>query len=132
MNSTNAKHDHHPFAQLLGFEVNNRIKGESICTIEHHQKLNNPNNVIHGGVIYSLADTGMGAAITSILARGERCATIEIKITYLSPAGPFRLICHSRVLKKGSRVAMLESEVFSNDLLVAKASGSFAMFAARK
>ena len=77
MNSTNAKHDHHPFAQLLGFEVNNRIKGESICTIEHHQKLNNPNNVIHGGVIYSLADTGMGAAITSILARGERCATID-------------------------------------------------------
>jgi len=34
----------------------------------------------------------------------------------------------SVVLKKGRRVAMVESEVFSDGQLVAKASGSFALF----
>ena len=33
----------------------------------------------------------------------------------------------STVLKKGSRVAMLEREIFSGDRLIAKASGSFAV-----
>ena len=118
----------HPFADLLGFKISRSARGESTCCIEHHVKLNNSNNVLHGAVAYSLADTGMGAALFSMLDEGERCATIEIKITYLRPSGPFGLVCESRVLKKGKRVAMMESDIFCNEELVAKASGSFAMF----
>ncbi|PCJ17122.1 MAG: phenylacetic acid degradation protein [SAR86 cluster bacterium] len=118
----------HPFADLLGFEITQCSNGESVCSVEHHIKLNNTNQVVHGGVIYSLADTGMGAALFSMLEKGERCATIEIKITYFRPSGPHKLVCESRVLKKGKRVAMTESDVYCNGELVAKATGSFAMF----
>ncbi|NQV69034.1 MAG: PaaI family thioesterase [Pseudohongiella sp.] len=118
----------HPFADLLGFKVTRSAEGESSCFLQHHVKLNNSNQVVHGGVIYSLADTGMGAALFSLLEEGERCATIEIKVTYFKPSGPFDLLCESRVLKKGRRVAMMESDVYCNDELVAKATGSFAMF----
>ena len=118
----------HPFADLLGFKITKSAEGESSCSIEHHVKLNNSNHVVHGGVIYSLADTGMGAALFSLLEKGERCATIEIKVTYFKPSGPYPMVCESRVLKKGKRVAMMESDVFCNDELVAKATGSFAMF----
>ena len=88
----------------------------------------NPNDVVHGGVIYSIADTGMGAAVFSTLEDGEFCATLEIKIMYLKPAGHFDLICHTQVIKKGRRVAFLESEILSNKELIAKASGSLAIF----
>jgi acyl-coenzyme A thioesterase PaaI-like protein len=37
--------------------------------------------------VYSLVDYAMGGALTSRLAPGERCATLEIKINYLAPAG---------------------------------------------
>src|SRR5438094_627644 len=45
----------------------------------------NPNGVLHGGVIYSLADSAMGAALFAGLAPGEDCATLEIKMNYLAP-----------------------------------------------
>ncbi len=118
----------HPFADLLGFEVVSCAGGNSVSKLPFDPKLDNPNKVIHGGAIYSLADTCMGAAVFSLLEKGERCATIEIKMTYLSPAGTNDLLSKSVVLKKGRRVAMVESDVFSDGLLVAKASGSFAIF----
>lgn len=118
----------HPFAELLGFTVKECAEGKSVSVLPYHVKLFNSNRVMHGGAVYSLADTGMGAALFSLLEKGERCATIEIKVTYLRPCGPHDLLCNSVVLKKGRRVAMIESEIFSNDELVAKATGSFAMF----
>ncbi len=118
----------HPFADLLGLSVDSKLNGKSICSIAFHERLLNPNNVVHGGVIYTLADTGMGGALMSLLGDGQLCATIEIKIMYLMPAGHVDLVCNTHVIKKGRRVAILESEVFSGKELVAKATGSFAVF----
>ena len=118
----------HPFAELLGIKIDNKHEGHCTCSIPFSNKLLNPNDVVHGGVIYSLADTGMGGALQSVLCESELCATIEVKITYLNPAIPgSNLVCHARVLKKGRRVAMMESDVYSDDRMIAKASGSFAV-----
>lgn len=118
----------HPFADLIGLNITSRAEGECTCEVKFDEKLLNPNQVVHGGVIYSMADTSMGGAIHSILGEGELCATIEIKITYLRPAKRENIRCKSTVLKKGRRVAMMESEVFCGDVLIAKANGSFAIF----
>lgn len=118
----------HPYADLLGLVIESSAAGKSCCTLPFAEKLLNPNNVVHGGAIYSLADNGMGAALMSGLGEGELCATIEIKITYLHAAGSSDLRCESEVIKKGRRVAMMQSDIFSGDKLIAKASGSFAVF----
>jgi acyl-CoA thioesterase len=118
----------HPFADTLGIEVLDRTDNLCTCQIKFSEKLLNPNGVIHGGVLYSLADTGMGGALHLALDEGEISATIEIKITYFHAAGATDLWCESRVIKKGRKVAMLESEIFADKKLVAKASGSFAVF----
>jgi acyl-CoA thioesterase len=120
--------DHHPFAETINLEFLDEPNDYAICEIKFDDKLLNPNGVIHGGVLYSMADTGMGRALHSALDDGEISATIEIKITYLRPAGRHDLTCKSSILKKGKRIAMLESEVFANGELVAKAAGSFAVF----
>tara|TARA_B100000497_G_scaffold32214_1_gene37874 strand:- start:112 stop:495 length:384 start_codon:yes stop_codon:yes gene_type:complete len=118
----------HPFADLLGLSVDSKQSGKSTCSIAFTERLLNPNNVVHGGVIYSMADTGMGGALMSLLGDGQLCATIEIKIMYLKPAGHHDLVCNTEVIKQGRRVAILESEVFSGGELIAKATGSFAVF----
>ncbi len=118
----------HPFADLLGLSVDSKQSGKSTCSIAFTERLLNPNNVVHGGVIYSMADTGMGGALMSLLGDGQLCATIEIKIMYLKPAGHHDLVCNTEVIKQGRRVALLESEVLSGGELIAKATGSFAVF----
>ncbi|MFZ1866785.1 MAG: PaaI family thioesterase, partial [Polyangiales bacterium] len=58
----------------------------------------------------------------------ESCATVEIKIVYLASAREGELVCETRVIRKGSRIAVLESEVFTGDRLVAKALGTYSIF----
>lgn len=132
MNQIAATERPHPFADLLGVNIDSKQDGKCQCSVKFNEKLLNPNNVVHGGVIYSLADTGMGGALQSVLEEEELCATIELKITYLYPAGHDDIFCSSIVLKKGKRIAMLESEIFSGCRMIAKATGSFAVFNASK
>ena len=76
-----------PFAELVGFTLRagQRGSGTSAAAVDVRPGLLNPNGVVHGGVLFTLADTAMGAALYTTLAPGENCATIEIKIHFLQP-----------------------------------------------
>ena len=71
-----------PFGDLIGLQFVKCEGGQSRCTLEVEQRLLNPHGVVHGGVLYSMADTGMGGAMYTVMEKEELCATIEIKITY--------------------------------------------------
>jgi acyl-CoA thioesterase len=92
----------------------------------------NPHRMVHGGVIYSLADTGMGGALFSSLDRGQRCATLEIKISYLHFVTSGNLSCESKVVRKSRRFGFTESEVYNDERLIAKATGTFAILGGTK
>ena len=119
---------YHPFSDLIDIQSDTASDGTSCCRIEAQEKHRNPQHVVHGGVIYSLADTGMGLALYPLLTPEEYCATIEIKMTYFAPVYEGEMVCHTQVIKKGKRIALLESTVMVNDELVAKASGSYSIF----
>ena len=123
-----------PYSQHMGFKLVGREKGKSHFRLAIKDFHFNPQKVVHGGVLYSLADSGMGAALYPMLdfKNGELCATIEIKMTYLKAARKGDLDCHTVVLNKGKRVAMLESEVWNEGKLIAKATGSYAVFTPSK
>jgi acyl-CoA thioesterase len=116
------------FSDLVGINFTKGGDGYSQCILEVNEKLLNPNKVVHGGVVYSMADTSMGAALYIGLKDDEICATIEIKINYLKAVKAGTLICDTKVLHKGKNFAVLESEVKNNDILVAKAIGTFSIF----
>ncbi|MCP5265103.1 MAG: PaaI family thioesterase [Burkholderiaceae bacterium] len=118
----------HPFADLIDLKVIAQQAGYSRLTLAANAQHMNPHQVVHGAVIFAMADTGMGAALYPTLAAGELCATIEIKIAYFKPARAGELVCETRIVNRGRRVASLESEVRSGETLVAKASGSYSIF----
>ncbi|MGB4862296.1 MAG: PaaI family thioesterase [Tepidiformaceae bacterium] len=119
------------FQLLVGFDIPERGDGFSRARVTLTEDHMNPHGVCHGGVLYSLADTGMGAAVYSRLAENESCATIEVKMVYMASVRAGALIdCESRLIHKGKRIAVLESEVKSGERLVAKALGTFAIFEA--
>jgi len=115
-----------PFADLLGFSVASRGGGSSECEIELQQQHMNPHGIAHGGVVFSIVDTGMGAAVSSSLQAGEICSTIEIKINYMRPAIAGKLICLTNIVSKGKRTAVAESRVLDeNQKEVCRALGTF-------
>lgn len=121
----------HPFGDLIGLEFTKLQKGYSQCILTINEKLLNPHKVLHGGVIYSMADTGMGAALYPHLNIDEICATVEVKIMYFSAAKSGDLTCETVVLHKGKRIAILESEITNNGRSIAKATGTYSIFKAK-
>ena len=118
----------HPFADLLGFAVERRGEGTSLLTLEVRPEHRNPYGLVHGAVLYALADTGMGAALSSLLAPGEICPTLEIKINYLRPWQSGTVSCESRVIFKGRGTAVLQSDLHDGaGRHLAQASGTFAI-----
>lgn len=120
------------FATLLGMELESTGAGTSVCTLDIHDDLFHAGGMVHGGAAYSLVDTGMASATMSTLDSGEATATIEIKISYLEAVRKGRMRCESRVVRRGKRVAFLESEVREGDRLIATATGTFAIMGDRK
>jgi acyl-CoA thioesterase len=119
---------HHPFGEIIGLHVEHQAAGESTLSLSVAERHLNPHQVVHGAVVYALADTGMGAALYPTLAPGEICATIDVKINYFKPVASGKLICKTEVLNRGKSIANLESRIYSEGTLVAQANGNYAIF----
>lgn len=123
--------DDHPFAELIDLRIVERTAGSSRVALTVTESHLNPHRVVHGAVLYALADTGMGAALYPTLAAGEICATIEIKINYFKPVAGGEVVCTTRLVNRGRTVANLESALVVDDVLVASANGNYAIFTPR-
>src|SRR5438132_14304613 len=89
--------------------------------------LYNPNNVVHGGALTSLADSAMGFAVFSTLAPGENFTTAELHINFLkavtADSGMLRSI--GRVVHRGQQIAVAEAEIVDQqNQLIARASST--------
>lgn len=119
---------YHPYANLIGLKIEEQEDNYSKCIIEANEKLLNPHGVIHGAVIYALADTGMGAALYPSLKEGEICATVEIKINYFRVVKSGTISCITKIVNRGKRIVNMDSEIFHEGQLVAKANGTYMVF----
>lgn len=120
-----------PFTESLGVTVVSHADGLSLLRLQVADRHRNSHGAVHGGVLFTMADTGMGAALHSLLAPGESGATVDARITYLRPVLGGSIDCHSTCLRQGRAVAMLESELRADGELVAKASATFTIRAPR-
>ncbi|MBE7419555.1 MAG: PaaI family thioesterase [Ideonella sp.] len=123
---------HNPFAESIGLVFEEERAGYSRCSLtlapaQHH----NPHQVVHGAVLYTLADTGMGVALYPTLAEREICATIEIKINYFRTVSAGTITCITEMLNRGRTIANLESRLFHDGRLIAQANGNYAIFLPR-
>jgi acyl-CoA thioesterase len=117
-----------PFVEHVGARIVESLEGSSLLSLTIQSFHFNSSGIVHGAVPFTLADTGMGAALFPLLAPTEGCATIEIKINYFRPVLEGELQCRSVLLHKGRTTATLESVLYFGDLVVAKAMGTFAIF----
>ena len=117
-----------PFGWQLGLHYTTRAPGRTSCMIDVNESFYNPGGVTHGGVIFTLADSAMGAAVHTLLEPGQRCTTAELKLNYLAPVRRGKTTATATVISKRRRLAVVTAEVHDErGELVALAQGTFAI-----
>ena len=116
----------------LGIVSLEREQGRCKMRLDVDPAWNNPNGVLHGGVVYTLIDYSMGGAVQPHLPEGQSCATIEVKVSYLAAVREGTLTVDTEVVRQGRNIAFLESKVRDESgKLIATASGSMFIFGQR-
>jgi len=114
------------FTGRLGIKLETFSENQVTCSLAVQDWMMNPNGVLHGGVIFTLMDSGMGVAVATQLKEGERCTAFQIQVHYLRPAATGKLEAKSSVAHLGEKLGVAESTVFNEyGDLIAKATGSF-------
>jgi acyl-CoA thioesterase len=117
---------HHGFISGLGIRRGPYGDGRSRLEITIGPEHLSPTRTVHGGVLYSLADTTMGSAIWTLLSDGETCATISCSIDYVRPVSDGVVVCDAEVISKGRRTALVRAVISDGDgEPVAQASAAF-------
>lgn len=114
------------FLKLIGAEVTVLREGYAEVEMETAPKLANVNKTVHGGVIFSLADTAVGIASKSY---GFGSVTLEGKINYLRPIGPEsgRIRAVAQSVHAGKKTGVYACGVYDGAGNLA-AVGQFTMF----
>ena len=121
-----------PLQSFLDFDIRDGPDGAVVAFLEVDDRHLNPNGIVHGGVVFSLADTAMGRATMAVLSDGQICASIEVSVRYLRPIPGGRLVATASVLRAGRRIVHLECSITvdGDDRPVAVLQGSFAVLEA--
>ncbi len=104
------------YIKYLGIELLELEQGYVKARLAHAHKLLNPYGYIHGGVLYSFADTVAGIAACTY---GFSASTIDGSMNYVRPAMNSKfIICEAREVRQGKRVAVYRVELFNDEKLL--------------
>lgn len=118
-----------PYTKLTGIEFTRRGEGYSQTVLKITEPvLGLTNGSVHGGAVATLVDVGMAAALLTRIKDDEMAATIQLQLNYLASARTGVLVCDSKIIRKGNKIAIAESEIKNEDTLVAKATATFKIY----
>lgn len=117
-----------PLGTFLGLDVGARGTGRAGAELVVDPRHHNPHGVVHGGVLFTMVDTAMGAAAMTVVPTGHLCASIEVHLRFLRPVVTGVLHAEVEVVRAGRRIIHLSGQV-RDDVgeVVATATGTFAV-----
>ena len=123
--------DRQPLARWTGLELLDAGAGWVKERLPIRQEFLQP-HVVHGGIIYTLADTAAAHALLSLIYPEEWATTVEQKINFLRPVTKGSIVAHGKVVHMGNRIAYCEVEVFNDaEQLIAKSTATIMRIPAR-
>ncbi len=115
------------FGDVVGLVLEPATDGVAAGSVELTASHLNPHGFVHGGVVFTLIDTVMGAAVMSLLDE-DRCVSGDVHLRFLRPVVSGRIACTARVVHHGRRTAVVEAVVVDPEgRNVAFADASFAI-----
>jgi uncharacterized protein (TIGR00369 family) len=100
-----------PIAECLAFELVEVEAGRTVFEVTASEFHYNPIGTVHGGLVATLCDSAIGAAVHSTLERGQGYTSIDLQVRFLKAITRGRFRCEGRVVHRGSRIAVGEAQV---------------------
>lgn len=121
---------HLPFMKHLGVRLESVGGGRATVALDVRPEHHNSHGIPHGGILLTLLDTAMAQAGRSVARDlGDEptgVITIEMKSTFLQPAGSDRVFAHGNCIHHTKSLAFCEAEVQDeHGKVLARASGTF-------
>lgn len=86
----------------------------------------NARGLIHGGLIAALADNSMGYSCAQVTGWATSLVTISLAVDFIGSAGIGQwLAVESDVIRTGSTICFAQSLIKADDVVIARASGTF-------
>lgn len=111
-------------AGLILEEVN---RGWAVMTLPYQQKSTRPGGTISGPSMMMLADACMYAVVLSMLGEVKLAVTTNLNINFLRKPSETDLRAEGKIIKLGKRLAVIEVSVYSEDDIVAHATGTYSI-----
>lgn len=113
-----------PYMRLLGIEITEAVYPQARLALEFNEKLTNPMGTLHGGVISTLVDTGLGCALFS-----DRevigITTLELKVNYLKAISGGTINIEGEILHRKNSMAFGQVFIYNDGNLAAVGSGTY-------
>ncbi len=115
------------FSERLGARPEAADDGSARISFEATEEHLNPAGTLHGGVLATLVDTAMGAAVRSTTDDSDVPATSQLTVTYLRPGKPGSLAVTAKVRTRGEHLTVCEAEVEQDGRALVHALATFAV-----
>ena len=116
-----------PCARLLGWKVLAAKPKEGWIKVgfDARWEFTNPAGYVQGGFLAAMLDDTMGPAVFVHTEGKFFPPTIDMQVSFLSPARPGRLVGEGRVVQLGKSIAFMEGVLFdASGTVVARATAS--------
>jgi uncharacterized protein (TIGR00369 family) len=115
------------FAERLGARAEVTDDGSARLAFTARDEHLNQAGTLHGGVLATLVDTAMGAAVRSAAGDGDVPATSQLTVTYLRPGKPGDVDVTARVRTRGEHLTVCEADVEQDGRSLVHAVATFAL-----
>ena len=116
-----------PSAADVGMYLQNIEPGKARMVLPYSDTTLRPGGTIAGPFMMMLADVCMYAVVLSLLGEIKLAVTTSLNINFVRKPANTDLVAEGSIIKLGKRLAVLEVSIYSNDDIVAHATGTYSI-----
>ncbi len=116
-----------PSAAESGIYLRNIEEGRAELVLPYNEKSLRPGGTIAGPFMMMLADVCMFAVVLSLLGEIKLAVTTSLNINFLRKPAECDLVARGNIIKLGKRLAVVEVSVYSEENIVAHATGTYSI-----
>jgi acyl-CoA thioesterase len=122
----NKIHTVQPYWNMLGIKLVDIKKGWAKLKLPYSKNIVQPYGAVHGGAIFSLADSALAMALIGLTERDEKFTTVEMKINYISSFNKGEVTAEAKVIGREQEIVLGEVNIVDEEgRLVAKSMGTY-------
>ncbi len=116
-----------PSAADTGIYLQNISAGQAELVLPYSEKSLRPGGTIAGPFMMMLADVCMFAVVLSLLGEIKLAVTTSLNINFLRKPSECDLVAKGNIIKLGKRLAVVEVSIYSDEDIVAHATGTYSI-----